>query len=213
MNDRPESRPRLRLVFGASGYLGTHLDPRLLAAGVPVRVFSRQPQVPEARGWRGAVVADALDPENLPVALAGVGIAYYLAHSMGAGRNFGQLDLRAAAHFAAAAARAGVERVCYLGGLVPKDADAEHSVSRRETGDVLRRGPVPVTEIRVGIIVGPGSAAFEVMRDLVYHLPVMVTPRWVRAKSSPALPNQRRAHRVGAGGKVGQVRPHVSAGR
>ena len=83
-----------------------------------------------------------------------------------------------------------MERICYLGGLVPEDAKSEHIVSRRETGEVLRRGPVPVTEIRAGIIVGPGSAAFEVMRDLVYHLPVMVTPRWVRAKSPPiALDN------------------------
>jgi hypothetical protein len=132
---------------------------------------------------------------------------------MDAGRNSGQLDLRAAARFAAAAARTGVERVCYLGGLVPKDADSEHIVSRRETGEVLRRGRVPVTGIRAGIIVGPGSAAFEVMRDLVYHLPVMVTPRRVRTKSPPALSNQRRVHRAGAGGKEGQVRPHVPAGR
>jgi uncharacterized protein YbjT (DUF2867 family) len=73
---------------------------------------------------------------------------------------------------------------------VPDDADSEHIVSRRDTGEVLRRGSVPVTELRAGIIVGPGSAAFEVMRDLVYHLPVMVTPRWVRAKSPPiALDN------------------------
>jgi uncharacterized protein YbjT (DUF2867 family) len=99
------------------------------------------------------VAADTLDPATLPAALDGVGIAYYLVHSMGAGRNFGQLDLRAAANFAAAAARAGVERICYLGGLVPKDADSEHIVSRRETGEVLRRGKVPVTEIRAGIIV------------------------------------------------------------
>jgi uncharacterized protein YbjT (DUF2867 family) len=80
---------------------------------------------------------------------------------------------------------AGVERICYLGGLVPEGATSEHIVSRRETGEVLRRGKVPVTEIRAGIIVGPGSAAFEVMRDLVYHLPIMVAPRWVRAKSPP----------------------------
>ena len=186
----PASRPRL--VFGASGYIGTNLVPRLLAAGVPVRVSSRQPQVLEARGWPGVeiVAADALDPATLPGALAGIGIAYYLVHSMGAGRDFGRLDLEAAANFAAAAEAAGVERICYLGGLVPEGATSEHIVSRRDTGEVLRRGKVPVTEIRAGIIVGPGSAAFEVMRDLVYHLPVMVTPRWVRAKSPPiALDN------------------------
>jgi uncharacterized protein YbjT (DUF2867 family) len=131
------------------------------------------------------VAADALDPATLRAALAGIGIVYYLIDSVGAGRGFGQLDLRAAANFAAAAEAAGVERICYLGGLVPADADSEHIVSRRDTGEVLRRGKVRVTEIPAGIIVGPGSAAFEVMRDLVYHLPVMVTPRWVRAKSPP----------------------------
>ena len=183
---------RLRLVFGASGYIGTNLVPRLLAAGLPVRVASRQPRVLEARGWPGVeiVAADALDPSSLPGALTKVAIAYYLVHSMGAGKDFGRLDLEAAANFARAAAQSGVQRICYLGGLVPDDADSEHIVSRRETGEVLRQGQVPVTEIRAGIIVGPGSAAFEVMRDLVYHLPVMVTPRWVRAKSPPiALDN------------------------
>ena len=184
--------PRLRLVFGASGYIGTYLVPRLLAAGAAVRVSSRHPRGLEARGWPGVEIvgADALDPDSLPAALAGVSIAYYLVHSMGAGKHFGRLDLEAAANFADAAAAAGVERICYLGGLVPEDATSEHIVSRRDTGEVLRQGRVPVTEIRAGIIVGPGSAAFEVMRDLVYHLPVMITPRWVTAKSPPvALDN------------------------
>jgi uncharacterized protein YbjT (DUF2867 family)/uncharacterized protein YndB with AHSA1/START domain len=109
---------------------------------------------------------------------------------MGAGKDFGRLDLEAAANFAEAAEAAGVARIVYLGGLIPDDAESEHIVSRRDTGDVLRRGAVPVTELRAGIIVGPGSAAFEVMRDLVYHLPIMITPRWVRAKSPPiALDN------------------------
>lgn len=181
-----------RLVFGASGYIGTYLVPRLLAAGVRVRVSSRQPKALEARDWPGVEIvgADALDPSTLARALEGVNIAYYLVHSMSAGREFGRLDLKAAANFAKAAAEAGVERICYLGGLVPPDAASEHIVSRRDTGDALRQGPVPVTEIRAGIIVGPGSAAIEVMRDLVYHLPVMITPRWVTAKSPPiALDN------------------------
>ncbi|KAA6186868.1 SDR family oxidoreductase [Thiohalocapsa marina] len=180
------------LVFGASGYIGSHLVPRLLAEGIPVRASSRSRASLEARGWQGAelVEADALEPATLDAALAGVDIAYYLVHSMGAGRDFGRLDLAAAANFAAAAERAGVDRIVYLGGLVPDDADSEHIVSRRDTGDVLRRGRVPVIELRAGIIVGPGSAAFEVMRDLVYHLPVMITPRWVQAKSPPiALDN------------------------
>jgi uncharacterized protein YbjT (DUF2867 family) len=134
--------------------------------------------------------ADALVRDSLDEALADVDTAYYLVHSMAAGRDFGRLDLQAARNFATAAERAGVRRIIYLGGLVPDDAASEHIRSRRDTGEMLRRGRVPVTELRAGIIVGPGSAAFEVMRDLVYHLPVMVTPRWVRAKSPPiALEN------------------------
>jgi uncharacterized protein YbjT (DUF2867 family) len=184
------------LVFGASGYIGTHLVPRLVREGWRVRAAARNLKVLQARcddpAWRAVdrVAADALQPESLAAALAGIDVAYYLVHSMAAGRDFGRLDLAAAENFARAAAAAGVRRIVYLGGLVPKGADSEHLVSRKETGERLREGPVPVIEIRAGIIVGPGSAAYEVMRDLVYNLPVMVTPRWVQSKSSPiALAN------------------------
>jgi len=184
------------LVFGASGYIGTNLVPRLVREGWRVRAAARNPKVLQARRddptWRAVdlVAGDALQPDTLAAALAGVDIAYYLVHSMAAGRDFGRLDLEAADNFARAAAAAGVKRIVYLGGLVPKGADSEHLVSRKETGDRLREGTVPVTEIRAGIIVGPGSAAYEVMRDLVYHLPLMVTPRWVQSRSSPiALAN------------------------
>jgi uncharacterized protein YbjT (DUF2867 family) len=180
------------LVFGASGYIGTNLVPALVAAGKRVRAAARNRSVLDARGWPGVevVAADALDPASLVAALAGVDVAYYLVHSMAAGKDFGRLDLEAATNFRRAAADAGVRRIVYLGGLIPANAESEHLVSRRATGDCLRGGPVPVTEIRAGIIVGPGSAAYEVIRDLVYHLPVMVTPRWVQSKSSPiALSN------------------------
>jgi len=184
--------PQSALVFGASGYIGANLVPRLLAEGWQVRACARNRQVLEARAWREVELAeaDALKPDSLAATLTGVDIAYYLVHSMAAGRDFGRLDLIAADNFACAAAHAGVRRIVYLGGLVPRDADSEHLVSRAQTGDRLRAGSVPVTEIRAGIIVGAGSAAYEVMRDLVYNLPLMVTPRWVRSKSSPiALAN------------------------
>ncbi len=104
---------------------------------------------------------------------------------MAAGPDFATRDREAAEYFRTAAERAGVRRIIYLGGLQPVRDGSPHVRSCRETGERLRAGPVPVTEIRAGIAVGPGSAAFEVIRDLVYHLPLMVTPRWVRSRSQP----------------------------
>jgi uncharacterized protein YbjT (DUF2867 family) len=185
-------RRPLNLVFGASGYIGGHLVPHLLAAGKRVRAVARDAASLDRPGWDDVerVSADALEPDTLDAVLKGVDTAYYLVHSMAAGADFGRLDLECADNFAAAAARAGVRRIVYLGGLIPEDARSEHLLSRKETGDRLRHGAVPVTEIRAGIIVGPGSAAFEVIRDLVGALPAMVTPRWVRARTPPiALDN------------------------
>ena len=169
---------RLRLVFGASGYIGGNLVPALVAAGQRVRATARNVEVLEARHWPGVelVAADALNPATLADALEGVDTAYYLVHSMAAGRDFAALDREAAENFARAAAAAGVRRIVYLGGLIPPDPRSQHLRSRAETGDVLRSHPVPVTEVRAGMIIGPGSAAYEVIRDLVNHLPVMVTP-------------------------------------
>lgn len=186
------ARRDVTLVFGASGYIGGHLVPRLLQAGRKVRAAARDAASLDRPGWERVerVTADALRPESLDPVMRDVDTAYYLVHSMGAGKDFGRLDLQCAEHFAAAAARAGVRRIVYLGGLIPAGARSEHLLSRKETGDRLRAGPVPVTEIRAGIIVGPGSAAFEVIRDLVNALPAMVTPRWVRARTPPiALDN------------------------
>lgn len=186
MSERQRASGRV-LVFGASGYVGRHLVPRLAAAGHRVRAAARRRAALEAEGWQDVelVAADALEPATLGPALDGVEVAYYLVHSMAAGGDFPARDRVAAKHFAAAAAAAGVRRIVYLGGLAPADPDTAHLASRVETGDILRRGTVPVTELRAGIIVGPGSAAFEVMRDLVAHLPVMITPRWIYSKSPP----------------------------
>jgi len=184
--------PPRALVFGASGYIGTNLVPHLQAAGWQVRAAARNRKVLEARDWHGVELAraDALHPMSLAPALQGIDIAYYLVHSMAAGANFGALDVKAAQNFAQAAQAAGVLRIVYLGGLIPPDADSEHLLSRAQTGGALRAGSVPVTEIRAGIIVGPGSAAYEVIRDLVNHLPLMLTPRWVQSRSRPiALDN------------------------
>lgn len=188
----PGADPGRVAVLGATGYIGSHLVPVLAARGVVVRAIGRNPEVLEARGWQGVEIvgADALTPTTLEAALAGVDTLYYLVHSMAAGARFRELDARAARNVAAAARAAGVQRIVYLGGLVPADGDSEHLASRRETGAALAASGLPVVEIRAGIIVGAGSAAYEVIRDLVYNLPLMVTPRWVQSRSAPiALDN------------------------
>lgn len=190
-----DRRSGVDVVFGASGYVGTNLVEFLVNAGRNVRATSRNIDVIAGRGWRGVelVEADALEPETLDTALTGAATAYYLVHSMAAGPRFAELDAEAAGNFAAAAARQGVQRIVYLGGLTPDEPRSTHLRSRRETGDILRAGSVPVTELRAGMIIGPGSAAWEVIRDLVNHLPLMVTPRWVSSRSTPiALENLLR---------------------
>ena len=175
------------LILGASGYVGGHLAPRLASEGFEVRAAARRIDALRARGWQGVecVRADALDPASLREALDSIDTAYYLVHSMASSGDFSELDRCAATNFRDAAADAGLKRIIYLGGLQPADSASPHLASRLETGDVLRSGPVPVTELRAGIVVGPGSAAFEVIRDLVYHLPLMLAPRWVRSRSQP----------------------------
>jgi uncharacterized protein YbjT (DUF2867 family) len=176
------------LVFGASGYVGTHLVPYLAARGATVRAAARRREALEARAWPQTVElteADALIPASLAGALRDIDVAYYLVHSMASGPDFPRLDREAAENFCAAAAQAGVKRIVYLGGLQPSGKVSAHLASRGETGAILRSGSVPVTEVRAGMIIGPGSAAFEVIRDLVFHLPAMVTPRWVRSRSQP----------------------------
>jgi len=180
------------LVFGARGYVGTNLVARLQREGVAVRATARSVAPLETRGWSGVelVAADALVPATLPAALDGVDTAYYLVHAMGAEEGVGQLDVHAAQNFAAAAAAAGVHCIVYLGRLLPQGTHGDNLFARREVGAALRAGPVPVIELRVGMIIGPGSGAFEIMRDLVAKLPLMVTPRWVHRSSPPiALAN------------------------
>jgi uncharacterized protein YbjT (DUF2867 family) len=175
------------LVFGATGYVGTHLVPFLAARGLTVRAAARRYSALEARGWQGVelVQANALSADSLDPALQGMDVAYYLVHSMASGSDFPRLDREAAENFRDAAAHAGVKRIVYLGGLQPAAKASTHLASRGETGAILRSGSVPVTELRAGVIIGPGSAAFEVIRDLIFHLPAMVTPRWVHSRSQP----------------------------
>lgn len=177
------------LVTGASGYIGGRLVPQLLDAGFRVRVMARRPGRLADREWceRVEVVAgDAADPGSLAACLRGVDVAYYLIHSLGTNAAFAARDRANALNFAAAARSAGVRRIIYLGGLYPVGTRlSPHLASRREVGEILLSSGVPTIVLRAAVIVGSGSASFEMLRYLTERLPVMVTPRWVDTRIQP----------------------------
>lgn len=179
-------------VAGATGYIGTRLVPRLADAGYSVRCLVRSPRKLDDRQWKGRpeieiVKADLEDLEALAAQLEGCEAAYYLVHSMeSAGSDYAERDRTLAAGFRDAAARAGVQRLIYLGGLGHSNAQlSQHLRSRREVERVLCEGPVPVTAFRAAMIIGSGSASFEILRYLTERLPILITPRWVRTESQP----------------------------
>lgn len=171
------------LVAGASGFIGRALVPALLERGVArVRVLARQRErLPQGPRFE-AVAADVLQPEAMEVALRGVEVAYYLIHSMHAA-DFAQRDVHAARSFAQSAARAGVRRILFLGAM--SGGRSEHLRSRYETGQALRSGGVPVTELGAAVVVGAGSAVFELIRHLVERMPAIVCPRGASTRTQP----------------------------
>ncbi|WLT32807.1 SDR family oxidoreductase [Geothrix sp. PMB-07] len=179
----------LILVTGATGYIGGRLVPKLLEAGHRVRCLSRNPERLAGRSWPGVqmVKGDVSDSASLEAALAGVAQAYYLVHAMGEDRpDFRGRDLRQALAFAEACAKADVRRIIYLGGLGdPTRHRSDHLASRQEVGAALGSTGVPVLEFRAAVIVGSGSASFEMIRHLTERLPVMITPRWVNTRCQP----------------------------
>ncbi len=178
----------LCLVTGATGYVGGRLAPRLLTAGHRVRCLTRSATSLRDVPWAEhaeIVEGDLLDPSAAARALEGVDVAYYLVHSIGS-PSFEDTDRRAAANFAAAATEAGVRRVVYLGGPVPDDgALSPHMRSRAEVGEILLGSGVDTVVLRAAVIIGSGSASFEMLRYLTERLPVMVTPRWVHNRVQP----------------------------
>jgi len=186
-NDKPI------LVAGATGYVGGRLIPALLDAGHQVRAMGRSVEKLACLPWGHhpkveKVKGDVLDGESLKKALSGCGTAYYLVHSMIAQKHkFVEADRRAAKNMVWAAELAGIERIIYLGGLAEKkNGDlSKHLRSRIEVADILQSGSVPVTDLRAPMILGSGSASFEILRYLVERLPVMITPRWVRSLNQP----------------------------
>lgn len=180
---------RTILVTGATGYIGGRLVPRLLEEGYRVRCLARDPGRLAGRRWSDSVEGvrgDVTDPDSLAGVFDGVYAAYYMIHSMGDTDEFHDRDMAAARNFSEAAAKAGVERIVYLGGLGDADDElSEHLKSRQETGEALKAGGVPVTEFRAAIVVGSGSVSFEMIRSLTERLPIMVCPKWVYSRVQP----------------------------
>jgi uncharacterized protein YbjT (DUF2867 family) len=171
------------LVAGASGFVGRRLCPALESAGHDVVAMTRRPA--QYTGAGTAVRADVGEPESLGPALVGCDAAYYLVHSL-SNSAFEAEDAAGARAFAAAAADAGLTRIVYLGGLGDDDDDlSAHLRSRREVESLLGSTGVAVTTLRAGIIVGHGGISWEITRQLVEHLPAMITPRWVRTRTQP----------------------------
>ena len=213
-----ESNP-LILVTGATGYVGGRLWRRLESLGHPVRCLARDPERLADRVGPGTEVVrgDVLDPPTLTMAMKGVGVAFYMIHSMGSSEGFEEQDRLAANNFATAACAAGVKRIIYLGGLAPEDSSlSPHLRSRHEVGKILRESGIPTIELRASIVLGSGSLSFEMIRALVERLPAMITPKWVAVEAQPIaiddllqyliesleLPPESRIFEIGGGDRA-----------
>ncbi|GGN82720.1 SDR family oxidoreductase [Nocardia rhizosphaerihabitans] len=196
------------VVFGATGYLGGRLVPDLLDAGHTVRVLARDPGKLTEAAWRDRVEVvrgDVTRVEDVRAALDGQEVLYYLVHSL-ARADFENVDREAASLVAAEADRAGLTRLVYLGGITPTGQKlSRHLASRAEVGEILLRAPTPAVVLRAAVIIGSGSASFEMLRYLTERLPVMVTPRWVRSRIQPIAVRDVLHYLVRAADLPGQV--------
>jgi uncharacterized protein YbjT (DUF2867 family) len=175
------------VVFGATGYIGGRLVPTLLEAGHEVRAVARTPGKLDDAPWRDRVEVvrgDVTDADSVGRALAGQQIAYYLVHSLHQ-RDFVDIDRASARTVADAAAAAELDRIVYLGGITPDGELSQHLASRKEVGEILLGSGVPTAVLNAAVIIGSGSASFEMLRYLTERLPAMVTPRWVHNRIQP----------------------------
>ncbi len=177
------------LVTGATGYIGGRLVPRLLESGFSVRALARNPDKLTSVPWRNRIEvarADLGDPESLAAAFQDIDVVYYLVHSMGFEKDFAAEERRAAQNVVAAARKAGVKRIVYLSGLHPEGTElSTHLGSRTTVGEILIASGIETVVLQAGVVVGSGSASFEMIRHLTDRLPVMTTPKWVHNKIQP----------------------------
>jgi len=176
------------LLTGAAGYIGRRLKHRLLKEeDIELRLFVKKGQALSQKQNIEVVEGSTFDIESLDAALRGIDVAYYLIHSMES-KNFREMDKKSAQNFLDACVRAGVKRIIYLGGLGEKESASEHLLSRIETGETLsqKEGVVQTIWFRAGVIIGSGSASFEIIRHLVEKLPFMITPKWVNTLCQPS---------------------------
>jgi uncharacterized protein YbjT (DUF2867 family) len=183
-----DAESRRSLVTGATGYIGGHLAAMLVDQGQTVRALARKPDKLRDGPWRDkaeVVRGDLSDPDSLAAAFEDVDVMYYLVHSMGTSSDFVREEERSARNVAEAAEKAGVRRIVYLSGLHPTGELSRHLRSRNAVGEILMECGVETVVLQAGIVIGSGSASFEMVRHLTDRLPVMTTPKWVRNKIQP----------------------------